>query len=70
MIGQQIRDELRRPLEGDRDWIRREERGFVHRVNPEHLARVHSAKIKARVEEDVRNFRRSLNRRRNDLVLS
>lgn len=70
MLGDIIRGDLRRPLEGDRNWLRREEGPFVHRVNPEHISRTRAAKAAIHVEEDLRNFRLRFNRRRNDLVLS
>jgi hypothetical protein len=70
MIGDQIRAELGRPLEGDRRWIRMEEGPFVHRVHPEHIALVKKAKVRARVDEDIRNFRRMLNLRRNAEMLA
>jgi hypothetical protein len=67
VVGDLIRAELARELGGDRHWIRTERKdGFVTRFNPEHLARVRSARYRAHVEEDVRNFRATLNRRRND----
>ncbi len=69
MIGDNIRAELHRPLEGDRNWIRLEHGPFVHRQNPEHLARVVSEKARLRVAADIAMFRSTLNRRRCDSML-
>lgn len=70
MIGDHIRNELRRPLEGDRNWISVQLGEFLVRQNPEHIARIACERSRLRVQEDIRNFRRTLNRRRCDLVLS
>lgn len=58
MIGEQIRAELSRPLEGDRRWIRTDDGLFTHRFNPEHLALVMAERARVRVEQDVILFRR------------
>lgn len=70
MVGEQIRAELHRPLEGDRNWVVTQQGDFTLRYNPEHMARVAAERARLRVEEDIRNFRRIRNRRRNDLALS
>lgn len=65
-----VRRDMEQTLEGDRNWITSRRGDFVVRHNPEHVARVRAEKARLRVEEDIRNFRRLRNRRRNDLVLS
>lgn len=67
MVGDLIRAELQKSLDGDRNWIRTERKdGTVIRVNPEHIARVMAERARQRVEQDIALFRRTLNRRRND----
>lgn len=64
MLGEQIRSELHRPLGGDRRFVTRQQGEFTLRSCPEHVAHVLAEKARLRVEEDVRNYRRMLNRRR------
>jgi len=65
MVGDLIRAQLRRPLEGDRRFVSEQRGQFLVRVNPEHLADVLAERHRRRVQEDIANFRRSLNRDRN-----
>lgn len=69
MIGEAIRAELRRPLEGDRRWVHETRPAtwskagyFVHRRHPEHIAAVLAEKARQRVLVDLAAFRALRNR--------
>jgi ribosome biogenesis protein Nip4 len=72
MIGEAIRAELRRPLEGDRRFVHTTQVAswdragyFVVRHHPEHIAAVLAEKARIRVQEDVAAYRRLLTLERN-----
>jgi hypothetical protein len=69
MLGDHIRLELGRPLEGDRHFVRVEQGDFTLRHHPEHIAVVMAERARLRVEEDLRNYRRMLTLRGNRVML-
>ena len=64
MIGDRIRAELHRPLEGDRRYVREQRGQFTIRMHPEHLAAVMVERARVRVQTDITNYRRFLNAER------
>lgn len=69
MIGDSIRAELSRSLEGDRRWVMEQRGEFLVRWNPEHLGEVMATRARQRVDADIAAFRASRNRESNRRAL-
>jgi hypothetical protein len=65
MVGNHIRAELQRPLEGNRRIVTEQRGQFTLRIDPEHVAQALAARRMERVLEDIARFRVWTNRTRN-----